>query len=85
MLQLETREVSLPTAEELVKTVYSYMLERAFNCRIKQHCFGCIHDKSSQTDHMGGGCLEEEILADTHARPCHLRISIPDFGKRSTS
>ena len=78
MLQLERREVSLPTAEELVQTVYSYMLEREFNCRIKQRCFGCIHDKSSQTYHMGGGCLEEkEILADTHARPCHLHISIP--------
>ena len=78
VLQLETREVSIPTAEELVNTVYSYMLEREFNCRIKQRCFGCIHDKGSQTDHMGGGCLEEkEILADTHARPCHLRISIP--------
>ena len=56
VLQLETLEVSLPTAEELVKTVYAYMLEREFKCRIKQRCFGCIHDKSSQTDHMGGGC-----------------------------
>ena len=78
VLQLKRREVSLPTAEELVQTVYSYMLEREFNCRIKQRCFGCIHDKGSRTDHMGGGCLEEkEILAGTHARPCHLRISIP--------
>ena len=78
VLQLETREVSLPTVEELVKTVYSYMLGRELNCRIKQSCFSCIHDKRSQTDHMGGGCLEEkQILADTQARPCHLRISIP--------
>ena len=77
VLRWESSEVPIPTVEQLVKTVYSYMLKQEFKYRVKQRCYGCIHDKSSQTDHMGGGCLEEkEILADTHARPCHLRISI---------
>ena len=37
-----------------------------------------IHGEDSPTEHMFDGCQgEKEIVVDTHARPCHLRISIP--------
>ena len=72
VLRWESSEVPIPTVEQLVKTVYAYMLER----RVNQRCYGCIHDKSSPTDHMGGGCQgEKENVVYWHARPCHLRIS----------
>ena len=43
VLRRESRKVPIPTAEQLVKTVYSYMLKQEFNCRVKQRCYGCIH------------------------------------------
>ena len=77
-LDIECKDTCFPNPFVIVNSVYAYLMQMEFRLRIRQQCYGCQFDRPGQEDHMSGGCLDEdEVLIESHAKPCHVRISIP--------
>lgn len=55
----ETREVQVPSPENLMRRVYTYLLRHKIRSLIREQCVGCLNDSPGQRNHMSyGGCLD---------------------------
>jgi hypothetical protein len=66
---MREKEVTLPSAEELLKMCYSWMVQKAAHALVK--CNGCDIDHPSQTQHLDGCLMSQEnviLLYEREAR-----------------
>ena len=76
-LNIESKNVEVPSPNKFISLVYLYILKIEFQKRIKSTCVGCHSNHPSQSEHLFG-CLDNiNNLIDAHAKYCHLRISTP--------
>ena len=52
-----SRRVQAPTAKELSANLALYLVRREIRDLMKQNCYACTTDYTSQLTHMEGGCL----------------------------
>ena len=73
---LETREIPLPSDQDLINWIIQNLYRDAIGKMMRDRCIACELDLPGQMDHMDGGCLMEwEHAVDRYLSQAELVVS----------
>lgn len=77
-LVINKRDQILPSAGELLKMTYTYLVRKEAHIIASKKCPGCVFQQEGQNEHMGpGGCLvDDPDLVDFYMKEACTQVSL---------